>query len=81
MVNIIQKMPINDMLNLKTRFERKRSVWIKWNGVYLGTMFFKVHAWIFCETDLFPGTFNRFLLHDVYRRFDEWFSTYFDPCL
>ena len=29
----------------------------------------------FCATDIFPGTFI-----DIYRSFDERFSTYVDPC-
>ena len=50
-------MPISTMLNLKTRFERKRSIENKWNMVYLGVCnAFRTAPLDFCATDLFPGT-------------------------
>ena len=54
-VKIIRKLSFNTMLNLKTRFEKKRSVWNKWNVVYLGAMFSKVHTWIFVQLIFFQA--------------------------
>ena len=49
----IQKLPINTMLNLKTRFDRKRSLQNKRNVVYLGSMLFEVHTSIFVQLIIF----------------------------
>ena len=49
------------MLNLKTRFERKRSVKNKWNVVYFGAVFFKVWAWVFAQLIFFQAPLSTFI--------------------
>ena len=70
-------MPINTMLNFKTRFERKR-ISEKWFLFWYNVL--PSARLDFCATDLFPGTFIDFRFSDVYRSLDERFNTHVDPC-
>ena len=70
-------MPINNMLNVKTRFEAHKisETWfLFWCNVLPSTRL------DFCRTDLFSGIFIDFRFNDVYRSLDERFSTHVDPC-
>ena len=55
-------MPINTMINLKTRFERKEVY--KISGLFRCN-FPQCTRLDFCATDLFPGTFIDFCFTDV----------------
>ena len=73
-------MPIYTMLNLKTRFERKKAYKISETCFLIWCNVLPSARLSLSATDLFRGTFIDSRFGDAYRSLDERFSMHVDPC-
>ena len=73
-------MPINTMLNLKSRLREKEAHKINGRWILFWCNIRPSAGMDFCGTHHFPGTLIDFRFSDVYQSFDERFTMHVNPC-